>query len=118
MGRPDGTDDVYELSDQRVVRLPAWDPQTTPEPPLSVGAAIVAARTWLQQRNPGLDRLENLAVRLERAFADVQRPNSHAWLYELRFQALNDGGRFGDMFNVIVLLDGSIVEPRNEARGR
>jgi len=40
--RSTGTDD-HDVLRRTLAELPQWDPSTAPEPPLSVGAAVVAA---------------------------------------------------------------------------
>jgi TonB family protein len=110
MGRPDGTVDVYELDPARAAGLPTWDPQSPYEPPLALGAAVTAARTWLLQQNPGQERLDLMNVTLTRS-------GPTAWMYQIRFQPMSTGrAPLGTGFMAMVLMDGSILEPRNEPR--
>ena len=108
VGGPDGVD-VYELTDERLAGLPSWDQQTPPEPPLSLGAAIVSARLWLAQRHPEYDRFDLMTMSIN--------PLNRSWIYQLRFYPVASEPRVrGGMLLAVVLLDGSVLEPRHEPR--
>jgi TonB family protein len=122
-GRGDGTVDVYELGEERAAKLPRWDQSSSPEPPLSAGSAISIARGWLQQQNPQQDRFDLLEVALSaHFFPQADRAAYAIWLYRIRLrpvlQPTPSSARFGMPLMVIVALDGSVVEPRNEPRAR
>jgi len=115
MGRPDGIDDVYEISDERAAGLPQWDSSAGLEPPLSIGAAILAARTWVQQKQTSPGNLDLFDVRIDRAFGNASPPST-LWVYRVQFRSA--GAPPPGIWNAIVLLDGSVVEPRQEQRAR
>jgi TonB family protein len=99
--------DHYELTAGRRASLPQWSPSGGAEPPLPSGAALLAAQSWMHQKNANpVSRpvIENNLTEL-----------LGTWLYRIRFGPLA-GERQLSQPVVLVLLDGSIVEPRSEPR--
>lgn len=100
---------IWEIPAARVNGLPRWNLEAAP-PSLSVTQAAKIARTWLVQHHPQIDRFEMQSVTLSRVRrgADVD-----FWHYQFFFFAPGAPGLPGaPPFRVVVLPDGSIVEPR------
>jgi TonB family protein len=106
----DGTRYLYEISQDRAAGLPRWDQRARSEPPLSVSQARKAAEAWLTSRAPEVKTLEMTSLSL------VNLNPAGLWNYRLTFDPVVGGRRLtgGRDFTVVVLLDGSIVEPRVE----
>jgi TonB family protein len=106
----DGTRYLYEISQERASGLPRWDQRAGSDPPLSVSQARKAAEAWLASRAPEVKTLELTSVNL------LNLNPAGLWYYRLTFDPLVGGRRLpgGRDFTVVVLLDGSIVEPRVE----
>lgn len=103
----DGTFRVWELSAARASSLPRWSPDTE-TPPLAVPEATRIARAWFAGRNPqaqGIE-LQNASLSRVRRTADID-----FWFYQLSFFG-NDPAQPGPLV-VVVLPDGSVVEPIN-----
>jgi TonB family protein len=117
---PGGTRSVYEVSEERSSRLPQWDQHATPEPPLSMRAAIQAAEAWLISRNRDIRAFEASNLTLVRvapaAVPDGVCRRVECWYYRLVFDPVVGGRRLSGSgaFTVIVLMDGSVFEPRIE----
>jgi protein TonB len=102
-GRP-GFIEYYDITDARLARLPSWDLAKVLEPPLSPGAAILAAQTWLGQREPVLAQSSLLGLNLVRA--------ASTWIYHVRLTSMVQGRpATGEGRTVYVLLDGTVLEP-------
>ena len=119
--KPDGSRLVFEIPIDRAERLPRWDQRITLEPPLSMGDARKAADAWLRGRSTNVTTFELATGSLFRAFP--RPPNAGAcgasgcWYYRLGFVPMAGDRRLagGSDFTSVVLLDGSVVEPRTEA---
>ena len=113
----DGRRYVYEISQDRADALPQWDQQATPDPPLSMGEATKAARAWLTSRTPEIKIFELSALNLLNVPARPGTCRRGCWFYRMNFNPVIGGRRLagGGDFTVVVLMDGSIVEPRLEA---
>jgi TonB family protein len=113
MSSPSGGPTVWEISPDRASRQPSWDP-TAALPPLSIADAAATASTWLKERNQdgGPFELQNVMLTRRRGQGRV----GEFWFYQLDFVV---GSRLpGPPFRVVVLLDGSVVEPGTDALGR
>jgi TonB family protein len=117
---PGGARSVYDVSEDRISRLPQWDQHATPEPPLSMRAATQAAEAWLISRNREIRAFEASNLMLlwvaPAAGPDGVCRRVECWYYRLAFDPVVGGRRLpgGGAFTVIVLMDGSVVEPRVE----
>jgi protein TonB len=112
IGSPDGTVYVYAIGPARGDSIPKWDPLATPDPPLSFLQARVAAERWLASRTPQISTFE-----LSNAFfgRGGRCGNDACWFYRMIFNPVLNGRTLvggGPDFTAVVLLDGSIVEPR------
>jgi TonB family protein len=111
---------VFEITPDRANRLPRWDQSTTPDPPLSASDARRTGERWLTVRNPHVTRFELVSSTLMRSVSGAVSAGcggtSGCWHYRLSFEPV-DGERplpGGPDYIAIVLLDGTIVEPRIE----
>jgi len=103
---PAGAFRVWEISRERAARLPRWDPQSS-SIAISMTDAVSSALSWLKERNQDIDRfeLQNAVLSRRRQYPDVD-----FWFYQLDFTPPVSGA----LLKVVILSDGSIVEPRVE----
>jgi TonB family protein len=101
------------LPAERVRALPRWDPSTWSEPQLPAGHAIRIAETWIKQQRPGVElQLTDVALRAV-TVSDV----GPVWFYVTTFGVRSVAGQPLSPTDArsavaVVLLDGSVVEPR------
>jgi TonB family protein len=95
---------VWEITPERARTLPRWTPAASP-PPMSTVDAIAAAQEWLRRRDERARSFEaqNVTLGRRRQGADID-----FWFYQLSLYP--QGG--GPMSMVVILPDGSIVEPQ------
>ena len=118
--QPDGTQQVWDISRERLMALPKWNLQTAPVP-LSLVAAVDVAQKWAARQNPGVARWQVVsAVLTPIAIRSGNFVTLSSWYYRVQFATAIDSaavlipGPTGDArrLNVVVLLDGSVVEPK------
>jgi len=102
----DGTNVVWEATRDRLDRQPAWHADAGTPPPLSLANAIGTANEWIQKShartNPGLMQS-----------ASLLKFGGTTWYYRVEYAmspVTNENA--SERVTVIVLLDGSIVEPK------
>src|SRR5262245_15803465 len=102
---------VFEIAPGRANQQVAWDRQS--DPPLSVGAARKSAEEWLAVHFKDVQTFDLAGVTLS---AGGRCGSDPCWHYRLTFDPTVGGRRLigGNEFTVVVLLDGSVVEPRVE----
>ena len=114
----DGTRYFYEISQERANALPQWDQRSMPDPPLSMSQARRAAESWLMSRIPEVKTFEVTTLYFGKV---LPGPCSgrivDCWYYRISFDPVVGGRRLNaaSEFTAVVLLDGSIVEPRSDA---
>jgi hypothetical protein len=114
----DGTRYFFEISHERTVSLPQWDQRAAPDPPLSMIAARKAAEAWLVTQAPEIKTFEmtNLSLLRMNPTTVLTAPCrlTGCWYYRMSFDPVAGGRTLfsGGGFTVVVLLDGTIVEPR------
>jgi len=103
----DAAAQLFDIPLERVAALPRWDDPTAGGPPLPSSQAADIAANWLRQRQPGATtQMNDITLRSEDA------ANGRVWFYVARFSMqLPDGTARGPV-TAVVLLDGSVVEPR------
>jgi TonB family protein len=104
----DGVTMVWEIAPSRAAALPRANPETA-ELPLSAPAAVKSARTWLTQRNPGVQRfeLQNVSISRVRRGTDID-----FWYYQIDFFSYGLTPQpGGPLLEAVILPDGSVVEP-------
>src|SRR5262245_1724648 len=94
---------AWEISIDRAKAQPHWDFETG-SPPMPVAAATQKARAWIAGRS-GDRPLELTSVTLQRI---RRNPDVDFWYYRVGFSA---PGQSGPPLTVLILADGSIVEP-------
>jgi TonB family protein len=108
---------VFEITPERAEHLPRWDQPSTGEPPLPISDARRLATTWIKGKAPQADAFELAASSLVRARPSASVPGAPVpWYYSVAFDhTIGDRRVAGGLESlVVVLLDGSIVEPRTE----
>jgi TonB family protein len=111
----DGTMYTWEILQQRGNAQPTWDPATMPTPPVSIADATKVADAWLKQQAPELKTFVLTSLTLFR-MQPYMWPDR--WYYRLEFDPIVAGRRLSGAGNfvAVVLLDGSVVEPRVDKR--
>ena len=104
----DGISLTWDVTRERFDRQPAWSPDGGTPPPLSLADALHTANEWVQKNgartNTGLMQS-----------ASLLRFGGKYWYYRVEYaMGPVTSASASDRVTVIVLLDGSIVEPRNE----
>ena len=108
----DGSHTFFDIVEERFRRLPAWNPATVAEPPLSAADAITIANERLRATpRSGVADYVLLGVSLQRIGGRM----SDRWSYQLTFapMAAADVPALGTVM-VVVLFDRTTIEPRIE----
>jgi len=112
----DGKSTIHKITEDEARKLPAWDPESGKDAPLTYPDAIVKGREWLKIRNPKMDDFKLRTISLERVgYGSIP----DRWFYRVDFDpVIGDQKLFGSHFFAIVLMDGTVVEPvvRNSER--
>ena len=105
-----GREKVYRVPENKLVATKRWTPETE-APPLSVPAAVAVARKRLNAKQP--DSLRAIKIELIASGGQEWR-----WFYriELYDVASARGGQPPEVLEVLVLMDGSVVEPASARR--
>lgn len=105
----DGTRYIFEVGEDIIVATPSWDGKT--ELPIGFLQAVSIASEWVAERCPGKE-VELQGISLNRVYT---RGILDKWYYfvhiDLKF---NDSVLFHGTHFVVVLLDGTVVEPQVE----
>jgi TonB family protein len=108
----DGSHTFFDIAEDRFRRLPAWNPATVAEPPLSTVEAIKIANERLHAApRSGAGDYVLLGVSLQR----IGGRASDRWSYQLTFAPMvaADAAARGTVM-VVVLFDRTTIEPRVE----
>jgi hypothetical protein len=106
----------WELPRKQYEALPRWSP-TDGAPPLAVNKALEIGGTWIKKRHPDVKQFDALSLSFVRAGCCVS--GDERWFYRMDFQPVVSGQRmYGGQFIAIVLMNGTVVEPRLESRGQ
>lgn len=101
---------VFDIPLERLASLPRWDDPTAGGPPLPSNQAAEIATNWIRQRQPGTTpQLSDITLRSE------DSTNGRVWFYVARFSGASPDASRGPLA-AVVLLDGTVVEPRGIAR--
>jgi hypothetical protein len=109
-GQVDNQHFKAEVSLEQIRKTPQGSPQTEELPPLSPGRAQVIARRALERVLPSGQTWQLDAVRI------VGGALGRHWLYEVAFTREYPPGVAvygGDRFDILVLMDGTVVEPKH-----
>jgi len=106
---------VWEISPERAAAMPRWNPQAAPS--VSMEEACRIAEDWVRAHNADLQRVEVQSIN----FSRVRRmnPDIDFWYYQIGLYVYRNPPKPVDpMARVVVLSDGSVVEPRIDANPR
>ena len=104
----DGVTTIWDVARERFDRQPTWRPDAGTPPPLSVADALQAANDWIQKRE---SRTSSTLMQS----ASLQRLSGLQWYYRVEYaQQTATPSSASDRVTVVVLLDGTVVEPRTE----
>lgn len=93
--------------------LPRWTPASGEQPPLPIAKAVELGKVWIRKRYADVKHFEVTSVALMRAGCCVAA--DERWFYRLQFEPVVGGQRmFGGRFVAVVLLDGTVVDPKAE----
>ena len=117
--RQDGKQQIWEIDRARLAALPAWTPNKGTIP-FILSRAVTAAQTWLSRHHPDVKGWKEIQAATLRFGADgggAVPPNG--WFYAVRLEPANGEpvpasaalAEAGQVW-VVVLFDGSVVEPR------
>jgi hypothetical protein len=107
----DGKVSDYSISEIRAEKLPKWDP-TQPVIPLPIHSAVAKAQVWVKTLNPKFDSFVPARIGLG---CVCYGKFSGLWYYTISLDGIVGGKRMhGPDFGAVVLMDGSIVEPREK----
>jgi hypothetical protein len=105
---------TFAASKAVIDATPTWDGLTV-DPPLSISKAARIAQEWLTKKNPDYADFRPVGISLRRLWT---RPGQQwRWFYVFAFspQTVSTEAREAALqpsFQVVMLMDGSIVEPR------
>jgi len=104
----DGVRTVWEVTRERFDRQPSWRSDGGTPPPLSVADALQAANDWVQQHDA------RTTPTLMQS-ASLSRLTGLQWYYRVEYAVQSaTPSSASDRVTVVVLLDGTVVEPRTE----
>jgi len=110
----DGREIGWYVSDSQFLKTPEWKFDGRTDPPLSMPVAYSRAYGWLQKAFPKMSSFRLRSYGLSTA-GSSRAPNR--WYYTFDFFGDMDGSTVtNSKFSVMVLMDGTIVEPREIKR--
>ena len=105
----------WEVPRKQYEALPTWSPADG-SPPLAVNRALEIGSAWIKSRHPDIKQFDSLSLSFVRAGCCVS--GDERWFYRIDFQPVVSGQRmYGGQFIAVVLMNGTVVEPRIESRG-
>jgi len=106
----------WEVPRKQYEALPRWTPADG-APPLAVNKALEIGSTWIKKRHPDVRQFDSSSLSFVRAGCCVS--GDERWFYRIDFQPVVSGQRmYGGHFIAVVLMNGTVVEPRSESRGQ
>ena len=107
----DGKSTFWYITPERLAKLPAW--KTDAPLPLPIEKAIAQATAWIKLRHAKFTEWEIVTVSLGKIW-DSDTKNRWYYSVSVNGTANVDGVRASSFFSVIVLMDGSVVEPTEQ----
>jgi hypothetical protein len=106
-----GKSTYWHITRERLAQIPEWKPDVSL--PLPIEKAAEKATGWIKSRNTKFTELDIVSISLGKIW-DSEMKNK--WYYSVSVNgAVNvDGIRANAFFSVIVLMDGTIVEPTSK----
>jgi len=105
-----GQTQVWDIDFTRARGLPKWNTDT--EPPVSISEATRLARSWIAARNPQMDRFVLQSAGLQHRPLPPLPPDTDVWCYLIVYSRDPAPSVQNPPLQAIVLLDGSVVEPK------
>ena len=101
------TTNTWFVTRSQLNTVTGWDEKG--EPPLSVGKAVSLAKAWVVSKGGSTNCFVNIIEfqSVERSYPDLKHRSF--WFYFIRFQ---DVFSYADNVTCVVLLNGSVVEPK------
>jgi hypothetical protein len=107
-----GLTQVFSVARSLVEAIPDWEPEKG-EAPLSMSAAVAAAKAAVARRHPKFDDFKATAISLHGINCYPAIPGK--WYYVVTFSPVVEGQPFfGGGFWEVVLMDGTVVEPKTK----
>jgi TonB family protein len=104
----DGATTIWDVTRERFDRQPSWRPDAGTPPPLSLADALQTANDWVQKRE---GRTNSTLMQS----ASLLRLNGLQWYYRVDYALqTTTAANASERVTVVVLLDGTVVEPRTE----
>jgi TonB family protein len=104
----DGVTTIWDVTRERFDRQPSWRPDAGTPPPFSLADALQASNEWVQK----LDARSNPALMQS---VSLLRLNGLQWYYRVDYAPQTaTPANASERVTVVVLLDGTVVEPRTE----
>ena len=108
----DGREIGWYVSDSQFLKTPEWKFDGRSEPPLSMPVAYSRAYGWVQKAFPKMSSFRLRSYELSTAGSSRVQ---NRWYYTFDFFGELDGSTVtNSKFSVMVLMDGTIIEPRQE----
>lgn len=103
-----GKRSVYNVSKAWLNKTPSWN--LDKEPPFPVHKAAAVAEHWIKERHPKFTKTRIASVSLSPLWEEKFKDK---WYYSVAMQAGADldGVTASSFFNVILLMDGTVVAP-------
>jgi hypothetical protein len=103
---------TFAVTATRLSKTPTWSPGKG-WPPVSLDQALTTAQQWISKVNPKLERFSPMDIRLSCAYPNLGVAGERRWFWSITFDAfLGEYTLGGGPLEAVVLMDGSIVEPR------
>lgn len=99
---------TFYVTPEKLADCPKWIPGENL--PLSLSDAVVIAKKWAQSK-PAMSNCNLLNVKFSKA--SIVAGNEYRWFYDISFVDTSDPKQRAILRPVVVLLDGTIVEPEN-----
>ncbi len=104
----------WEVPRKQYEALSKWSPADG-SPPLAVNKALEIGSAWIKKRHPDVKQFDSSSLSFVRAGCCVS--GDERWFYRIDFQPVVSGQRmYGGQFIAVVLMNGTVVEPRPENR--
>lgn len=112
---PEGDLLTYAVSEERMEATPSWTGKG--EPPLSVAAALRVSATHLEAANPNRKSFRPHYITLN--LSEIMgKDRSYYWYYAIVYEPetylTRVASDVNERYAVVVLLDGTVVDPRSQ----
>ena len=108
MGDANGTYYKFATTSDVVLKLPSWDPSKE-QLPLAITDALAIAKKWCLVSHPKFDDVVLGGIEIEPIGWTTAKDK---WFFIFSFDPIIDGQRLYGQFYAVVLMDGTVVEPK------